>query len=221
MGPTKPPNEHHKHDSNGLSRLRFLQLISLAFLSDPVLSFVPSKPRSLISMRRRAPTCSVLNEGVYEVVLNKPFGLTIEQIKNVTAVLEVRGNAEKAGVCAGDALIGLESFFGDAMWGVPSGENAVDDIETHLGFCGGRVRLRFEKSGWTKLKDIFDPSNLNSQPIVTDDTTKQEWAELYSRFMPPSGDYPDLVDDAEEETPESSLSEEEIMSMIEKMAADE
>lgn len=35
----------------------------------------------------------------------------------------------------GDAITALGSFFGDAIWAVPSGDDAVDRVESHIALC--------------------------------------------------------------------------------------
>jgi hypothetical protein len=36
----------------------------------------------------------------------------------------------------GDAITALGSFFGDAVWAVPAGDDAVERVESHIALCG-------------------------------------------------------------------------------------
>jgi len=48
----------------------------------------------------------------------------------------------------GDAITALGSFFGDAIWAVPSGDDAVDRVESHIALCtddGGEVLLELHR----------------------------------------------------------------------------
>ena len=57
----------------------------------------------------------------YDVILERPLGLTIETAGDMIVVVELKegGSADVAGVEVGDALVGMMSFFGDAMWPAP------------------------------------------------------------------------------------------------------
>ena len=48
----------------------------------------------------------------------------------------------------GDAITALGSFFGDAIWAAPKGDDAVDRVESHIALCtedGGEVLLELHR----------------------------------------------------------------------------
>ena len=94
-------------------------------------------------------------EDTYTVTLPKPLGVTIEKLpgatrttgEGVVAVVAVRGNAESEGIEPGDALVGMQSIFGDAIWPVPTEVDAVERIEEHIANIDGDVTLQLLKGG--------------------------------------------------------------------------
>lgn len=94
-------------------------------------------------------------EEAYTVTLPKPLGVTIEKLpgatrttgEGVVAVVAVRGNAESEGIQPGDALVGMQSIFGDAIWPVPTEADAVERIEEHIANIDGDVTLQLLKGG--------------------------------------------------------------------------
>jgi predicted metalloprotease with PDZ domain len=50
------------------------------------------------------------------------MGLSVEKLDGSVVVVEVKegGSAASMGVEVGDTLVEMASFFGDAMWAVPS-----------------------------------------------------------------------------------------------------
>ena len=103
-----------------------------------------SRPKSLGSLLKDD---SAGDFPVYEVKLPKPLGITIENIRGDIVIVGAKGNAAEAGVASGDALIGLGSFFGDAIWAVPKGPEAIIDIEAHIFNCDNEVTLQLARGG--------------------------------------------------------------------------
>jgi len=114
----------------------------------------------------------------YDVTLKLPLGVTIEKIDGVVAVLGVTegGNGAAAGVGRGDALVGMQSFFGDAIWAVPTGSEAIDEIEQHIRQCGDEIVLRFQRGGAAALLEgAEEPIELvEKEPTLEDEMATWE-----------------------------------------------
>ena len=114
----------------------------------------------------------------YDVTLKLPLGVTIENIDGIVAVLGVMegGNGAAAGVGRGDALVGMQSFFGDAIWAVPTGSEAIDEIEQHIRQCGDEVVLRFQRGGAAALLEgAEEPIELaEKEPTLEDEMATWE-----------------------------------------------
>lgn len=119
--------------------------------------------------------------------LPKPLGITIEKVPgaNTVAIVAVRGNAEENGIMTGDALVGMGSLFGDAIWPVPTEADAVERIEQHISLIDGEVPLQLERGGAReKCEEVelecdvfFDSSGFAEGK--SDEDMKGLWGSIY------------------------------------------
>ena len=132
-----------------LSVLRLISYLLVGFLSPTTGFLPPSVVRSRTFAANSRTSITTIEDDVYSISLPRPLGITIEKVpgSNSVAIVGVRGNAESRGVRTGDALVGIGSIFGDAIWPIPTGSDAVEKIEEHISLCESDVTLQLVPGG--------------------------------------------------------------------------
>jgi len=91
-----------------------------------------------------APTPGALPEGVIEVSLARPLGLTAQEVSGGAVIVRTsRGGAKDAGVRVGDEIVGISAVFGDGVWDVAGA--GLDRVE-------GLIRSRAEDVVTVRLR---------------------------------------------------------------------
>eukprot|EP00614_Pseudopedinella_elastica_P014145 CAMPEP_0172582616 /NCGR_PEP_ID=MMETSP1068-20121228/2112_1 /TAXON_ID=35684 /ORGANISM="Pseudopedinella elastica, Strain CCMP716" /LENGTH=221 /DNA_ID=CAMNT_0013376073 /DNA_START=64 /DNA_END=729 /DNA_ORIENTATION=+ len=117
----------------------------------------PASTRAWLARPLAAASAEASLADRYEVTLQRPLGVTIEEFQGKVGVASVRGNALAAGVSAGDELVGLGSFFGDEIWALErfakkgANDGVIETIEEHIFQCGDHVTLLFARGEATEV----------------------------------------------------------------------
>ena len=111
----------------------------------------------------------------YELTMQKPFGLDIEEVDGYVTVTAIKEGAPKLlqyAVKVGDRIVAVDSSLGDSMWPVSTVEGVISACTSRL--PGQQVTMRFERP--QELMEDVDSEQatvVKTLPIATTENVQQ------------------------------------------------